>query len=207
MNIKQITVSPTVNNNVYSVTITDPGGCTLTQTITIAVHTLNNLPPWMDGINGTGDYTIYVNQGNTVSFTSTLYNDNPSEVITYTQDHNIPSSFSALFPPSGGRMFFFTWTTSLSTSPGIYTYTLRANDSNVCQEVKARKGKIIAIVTEGDTQVKELADHVIEIPNTDENLVPLLATIPLQLLAYYVAVLRGCNVDQPRNLAKSVTVE
>lgn len=78
--------------------------------------------------------------------------------------------------------------------------------SNI-QEVKARKGKIIAIVTEGDTQVKELADHVIEIPDTDENLVPLLATIPLQLLAYYVAVLRGCNVDQPRNLAKSVTVE
>jgi glutamine---fructose-6-phosphate transaminase (isomerizing) len=78
--------------------------------------------------------------------------------------------------------------------------------SNI-QEVKARKGKIIAIVTEGDTQVKEMADHAIEIPDTDENLVPLLATIPLQLLAYYIAVMRGCNVDQPRNLAKSVTVE
>jgi glucosamine--fructose-6-phosphate aminotransferase (isomerizing) len=78
--------------------------------------------------------------------------------------------------------------------------------SNI-QEVKARKGKIIAIVTEGDTQVRDIADHVIEIPATDENLVPLLATIPLQLLAYYVAVMRGCNVDQPRNLAKSVTVE
>jgi glucosamine--fructose-6-phosphate aminotransferase (isomerizing) len=78
--------------------------------------------------------------------------------------------------------------------------------SNI-QEVKARKGKIIAIITEGDVQVKELADHYIEIPDTDENLVPLLATIPLQLLSYYVAVMRGCNVDQPRNLAKSVTVE
>ncbi|MDX1445159.1 glutamine--fructose-6-phosphate transaminase (isomerizing) [Lishizhenia sp.] len=78
--------------------------------------------------------------------------------------------------------------------------------SNI-QEVKARKGKIIAIVTEGDTQVKAMADHVIEIPDTDENLVPLLATIPLQLLSYHVAVMRGCNVDQPRNLAKSVTVE
>lgn len=78
--------------------------------------------------------------------------------------------------------------------------------SNI-QEVKARKGKIIAIVTEGDTQVKELADHFIEVPDTDENLVPLLATIPLQLLSYHVAVMRGCNVDQPRNLAKSVTVE
>ncbi len=78
--------------------------------------------------------------------------------------------------------------------------------SNI-QEVKARKGKIIAIVTEGDTQVAELADHVIEIPETDEHLVPLLATIPLQLLSYHIAVMRGCNVDQPRNLAKSVTVE
>lgn len=78
--------------------------------------------------------------------------------------------------------------------------------SNI-QEVKARKGKIIAIVTEGDTQVKAMADHVIEIPDTDENLVPLLATIPLQLLSYHISVMRGCNVDQPRNLAKSVTVE
>ena len=78
--------------------------------------------------------------------------------------------------------------------------------SNI-QEVKARKGKIIAIVTEGDVQVKAMADHSIEIPDTDENLVPLIATIPLQLLSYHIAVLRGCNVDQPRNLAKSVTVE
>lgn len=78
--------------------------------------------------------------------------------------------------------------------------------SNI-QEVKARKGKIIAIVTEGDTQVKEIADHIIEIPETDEHLVPLLATIPFQLLSYHIAVMRNCNVDQPRNLAKSVTVE
>ena len=78
--------------------------------------------------------------------------------------------------------------------------------SNI-QEVKARKGKIIAIVTEGDEQVKMMADHVIEIPDTDEHLVPLLATIPFQLLSYHIAVMRGCNVDQPRNLAKSVTVE
>jgi glucosamine--fructose-6-phosphate aminotransferase (isomerizing) len=78
--------------------------------------------------------------------------------------------------------------------------------SNI-QEVKARKGKIIAIVTEGDEQVKEMADHCIEIPEADENLVPLLATIPLQLLSYHISVMRGCNVDQPRNLAKSVTVE
>lgn len=78
--------------------------------------------------------------------------------------------------------------------------------SNI-QEVKARKGQVIAIVTEGDTEVKNMADYVIEIPQTGEAFVPLLATIPLQLLAYHIAVMRGCNVDQPRNLAKSVTVE
>jgi len=78
--------------------------------------------------------------------------------------------------------------------------------SNI-MEVKARKGKIIAIVSEGDEAVRELADYCIEIPECDEMLVPLLATIPLQLLSYHIALLRGCNVDQPRNLAKSVTVE
>ena len=78
--------------------------------------------------------------------------------------------------------------------------------SNI-QEIKSRSGKIIAVVTKGDTQVKELADHVIEIPETSDALSPLLTTIPLQLLSYHIAVLRGCNVDQPRNLAKSVTVE
>ncbi len=78
--------------------------------------------------------------------------------------------------------------------------------SNI-MEVKARKGKIIAIVSEGDVDVRELADYCIEIPECDEMLVPLLATIPLQLLSYHIALLRGCNVDQPRNLAKSVTVE
>ena len=78
--------------------------------------------------------------------------------------------------------------------------------SNI-QEVKARKGKIIAIVTEGDTQVKEMADYTIQIPETDEILVPLVSVVPLQLLSYHIAVMRGCNVDQPRNLAKSVTVE
>jgi glucosamine--fructose-6-phosphate aminotransferase (isomerizing) len=78
--------------------------------------------------------------------------------------------------------------------------------SNI-QEVKARKGKVIAIVTKGDKDVKNIADHVIEIPKTDDMFVPLIATIPLQLLSYHIAVMRGCNVDQPRNLAKTVTVE
>ncbi len=78
--------------------------------------------------------------------------------------------------------------------------------SNI-QEIKARNGKIIAVVTKGDTQVRALADHVIEVPNISEALSPIITTIPLQLLSYHIAVLRECNVDQPRNLAKSVTVE
>jgi glucosamine--fructose-6-phosphate aminotransferase (isomerizing) len=90
----------------------------------------------------------------------------------------------------------------IATKKGHYEKVV----SNI-QEIKSRKGKIIAIVTKGDTQVKSIADHVIEIPETSEVLSPLLTTIPLQLLSYYIAVMRGCNVDQPRNLAKSVTVE
>lgn len=78
--------------------------------------------------------------------------------------------------------------------------------SNI-QEIKSRKGQIVAVVTEGDVQVRELADHVVEIPTCTEEFSPLLAAIPFQLLSYHIAVKRGCNVDQPRNLAKSVTVE
>ncbi len=90
----------------------------------------------------------------------------------------------------------------IATSKGHYDKVV----SNV-QEIKARQGKIIGIVTEGDEAVKELADYVIEIPETIESLTPLLTTIPLQLLSYHIAVMLGKNVDQPRNLAKSVTVE
>tara|TARA_X000000950_G_scaffold113198_1_gene142433 strand:- start:4613 stop:5608 length:996 start_codon:yes stop_codon:yes gene_type:complete len=78
--------------------------------------------------------------------------------------------------------------------------------SNI-QEIKARNGVVIAIVSKGDKEVKALADFAIEIPDVEDALVPLLSIIPLQLISYYIAVLRGCNVDQPRNLAKSVTVE
>lgn len=78
--------------------------------------------------------------------------------------------------------------------------------SNI-QEVKARKGKVIAIVSEGDDIIPPMVDAVIEVPNTDEVLMPLVSVIPLQILSYYIGVMRGCNVDQPRNLAKSVTVE
>jgi len=90
----------------------------------------------------------------------------------------------------------------IATKKGNYEKII----SNI-QEVKARKGIIIAIVTEGDTEVRKMADYVIEVPETEEATSPLVTVIPLQLLSYHIAVLRGCNVDQPRNLAKSVTVE
>ncbi len=90
----------------------------------------------------------------------------------------------------------------LATNKSAYEKIL----SNV-QEVKARKGKIIAVVLKGDTQIRALADHIIEVPETEEILSPLITIVPLQLLAYHIAIMRGCNVDQPRNLAKSVTVE
>lgn len=90
----------------------------------------------------------------------------------------------------------------LATRKGNYEKVV----SNI-QEVKARGGRLIAIVTEGDKTVKDIADYCIEIPSCFEELMPLLSIIPLQLLSYHIAVMRGCNVDQPRNLAKSVTVE
>ncbi len=90
----------------------------------------------------------------------------------------------------------------IATNKGHYEKIV----SNV-QEIKSRNAKIISIVTKGDESVKLLSDHVIEIPEVTEALVPILASVPLQLLSYHIAVMRGCNVDQPRNLAKSVTVE
>ena len=90
----------------------------------------------------------------------------------------------------------------LATNKSAYEKVI----SNI-QEVRARKGRVIAVVSEGDTAIREMAEFVIEVPETEEPLTPLLTVVPLQLLAYHIAVLRGCNVDQPRNLAKSVTVE
>jgi len=78
--------------------------------------------------------------------------------------------------------------------------------SNI-QEVKARKGRVIAVVSKGDTLIREMADYIIEVPEVHEALMPMVSVIPLQLLSYHIAVMRGCDVDQPRNLAKSVTVE
>ena len=78
--------------------------------------------------------------------------------------------------------------------------------SNV-MEIKARGGKVIAVVTNGDTQIKKIADDIIEIPDVEELVAPIIANIPLQLLSYYIADFKKCEIDQPRNLAKSVTVE
>ncbi|MFM7912884.1 MAG: SIS domain-containing protein, partial [Bacteroidota bacterium] len=94
--------------------------------------------------------------------------------------------------------------------PVVFIATQNAQYEKVIsnmQEVKSRKGVIIALVTEGDVQAAEIANYVIEVPTVQEAFAPLLTSIPLQLLAYHIAILRGCNVDQPRNLAKSVTVE
>ena len=91
---------------------------------------------------------------------------------------------------------------AIATTDSIYEKTI----SNI-QEIKARKGRVIAVVTEGDTVISKIADYCIELPETLECLDPLVTTVPLQLLAYHVAVCKGMDVDQPRNLAKSVTVE
>lgn len=91
---------------------------------------------------------------------------------------------------------------AIATTDSIYEKTI----SNI-QEIKARKGRVIAVVTEGDTKVCNIADTCIEVPKVSEELCPIIASIPLQLLAYYIAINKGRDVDQPRNLAKSVTVE
>jgi len=90
----------------------------------------------------------------------------------------------------------------IATQDSVYAKVV----SNV-EEIRARRGRVLAVVTEGDSEVARLADHVIEVPETDAMLTPILSVVPLQLLAYHIAVLRGCDVDRPRNLAKSVTVE
>jgi glucosamine--fructose-6-phosphate aminotransferase (isomerizing) len=105
-------------------------------------------------------------------------------------DENLPVVVLAAFDPRS------------PASRLLYEKTL----ANI-QEVKAREGKVLAVVVDGDEQARSLADYVIEIPPAEELLLPILEVIPLQLLAYHIAVRRGCDVDQPRNLAKSVTVE
>jgi len=94
--------------------------------------------------------------------------------------------------------------------PGVFVATKAFQYDNVIsniEEGRARGGRVIAVATEGDTAIRRHSDHVVYVPDTTECLQPLLSVVPLQLLAYHAAVARGCNVDKPRNLAKSVTVE
>ncbi len=96
------------------------------------------------------------------------------------------------------------------TLPVVFIATSDAYHEKIIsnmQEIKARKGKVIAVINEGDEQSLSLADDVIIVPEADEILAPMLSVVPMQLLAYYIGVLKGCDVDKPRNLAKSVTVE
>ncbi|MBI4151738.1 SIS domain-containing protein, partial [Candidatus Woesearchaeota archaeon] len=93
-------------------------------------------------------------------------------------------------------------TFAICPESGTYEKTF----SNI-QEIKARQGKIIALATEGDEKIRKISDDVLFLPRTDEILTPLLAILPLQLFAYHLAAARGCDIDRPRNLAKSVTVE
>jgi len=117
-------------------------------------------------------------------------------------DKNFPSVFIAPTDPVRSPNLKFGRKQSFLTSNGVYEKMLSS-----MEEIKARDGKIIAIATEGDVNIKKIADDVIYIPPTLESTSPLLTVVPLQLFAYYMAVLRGCDVDKPRNLAKSVTVE
>ncbi|MCH2229447.1 MAG: T9SS type A sorting domain-containing protein [Crocinitomicaceae bacterium] len=130
--LNTLTVTPTVNNSTYSVTVTTPEGCTHTETINLTVHSANNQTPWMNGINGSGNYTIYVSQGNTVSFNSTLFNDDLSENLVIVSTDNIPSSFNDIKPLVAGDNLYFSWQTHMTTPTGSYYYNLNVKDNNAC---------------------------------------------------------------------------
>ena len=130
--LKNLTVTPTMGNGIFTVTVTTPEGCTHTEAIHLNVNSHDNLPPWMDGINGTGEYTYYVSQGDAVFFNSVLSNDYSNEIITYSHPNNIPSNFTFLDPSSSGGIFSFSWATLINTPTGEYYFQLSANDNNAC---------------------------------------------------------------------------
>lgn len=131
--LKNLTVTPSIGNGTYSVTVTTQEGCTHTETVTLNVNSQNNLAPWMDGINGTGEYTYYARQGDPVFFTSMLSNDHSNEIIIYNVVSNtIPSSHSVTPPGQYGGVLTFSWAIPLSTPVGEYHYKLKANDQNAC---------------------------------------------------------------------------
>ncbi|TSJ47575.1 T9SS type A sorting domain-containing protein [Fluviicola chungangensis] len=144
--LKTLTVTPTVGNATYSVTVTTPEGCTHTETLTLNVNSQNNIAPWMDGINGTGEYTYYVSQGDAVFFNSLLSNDHPNEEIDLIPNTNIPPGFITIPPGSSGGVFSFSWMTSLGTSVGEYYYQITAFDNNACDpDTSIFKFRIIVV--------------------------------------------------------------
>nr|WP_294858093.1 T9SS type A sorting domain-containing protein [uncultured Fluviicola sp.] len=130
--LKNLTVTPTIGNGVYTVTVTTQEGCTHTESIHLNVSSPNNIAPWMDGINGTGEYTYYVRQGDAVFFNSLLSNDHSNEQIDLSTDNNIPSGFQVVTPGPYGGIFSLSWVTSLSTQTGEYYYSIKAIDDNAC---------------------------------------------------------------------------
>jgi hypothetical protein len=131
--LKTVSVTPTIGNSTYTVTVTTPQGCTSSKTITLTVSSQNNVAPWMDGINGTGEYTQYVRQGDAVFFNSLLSNDNSNENMLITPDpSNLPTGYIYSLPSQTGGIFSFSWVTSLATPVGEYHYYLTADDQNAC---------------------------------------------------------------------------
>ncbi|MNJ91898.1 hypothetical protein D3C87_95530 [compost metagenome] len=130
--LKTVTVTPTIGNATYSVTVTTPEGCTRTRSITLNVNSQNNIAPWMDGINGTGEYTYYVSQGDAVFFNSLLSNDHLNENMIFSNSTTVPSGYIATQPSPQGGIFSFSWVTSLNTAVGEYHYYLTADDKNAC---------------------------------------------------------------------------
>ncbi len=131
--LKNLSVTPTIGNSTYTVVVTTPQGCTSTETITLTVNSQNNVAPWMDGINGTGEYTYYVSQGDAVFFNSVLSNDHPNEQIQYSVLSNtIPGNPLIVLPSTSGGIFSLSWVTSSLIPTGEYHYTFRADDQNSC---------------------------------------------------------------------------
>ncbi|WP_430404840.1 T9SS type A sorting domain-containing protein [Fluviicola sp.] len=130
--MKSIQVTPTIGNSTYTVTVTTPEGCTSTKTVTLNVSSQNNVAPWMDGINGTGEYTYYVSQGDAVFFNSLVSNDHPEEEIEFLSSTTIPSGYSVATPTGAGTVLSLSWVTSFATPTGEYHYYLTADDKNSC---------------------------------------------------------------------------
>jgi hypothetical protein len=134
--LKNRIVTPTIGNSTYHVSILTPLGCSTAVTINLTVHSVGNAAPWMNGINGTGEYTTYVIAGQTVSFSSTLFNDNSSEVLTTTYDpENLVGNFSINLPVSQAGTVSFNWNTVADVTPtGNYHFTVTSKDNNSCGE-------------------------------------------------------------------------